>query len=552
MPGESSQRLEKRLQEILNLIQELPEWVCSHEEKENFRKRARSLESKIEELASSVLTIGLLGGTGVGKSTIINALAGEVISLASHRRPYTEEIILHAHEEIVIPSWILTSDVPSIVHRHASEKARNIIICDMPDFDSIELEHRKLVRNFLKNLDLLVWITSPEKYADEAFYDFLKETLGVKDPSNFYFVMNKIDLVTAGIEQLEYLAGSFMRYLSDNGIDNPRLFLISALEALQNEPSGIWNQWHIFEREIFRERELKEIREIKDSNLMRELEHLEQALGNAILICNDAVEHIRRIKREIHDFSPMWEVKGRRISETLFGKQAIEQVISSFYDRNCLKGAAFIIAQIFSKSGEENSILPIPESTIEPFVGLSDRLNRVLLFGSAKEPLVREISESYDPQQLWMNWRERALSVFEEERTRFKSKRSGFFVITQSVLYWGLVVVFVLSLGGARNIQERSFFGWFGDMVLRFFEKIFTLEGFGALLSLLILETVSGYLFFTLYRKNLQEESRRVIERLGERMVEIWKEVLIEIVERLNSMEEVYASWIERIPEKKR
>lgn len=545
----SLEKLEEKLNETLKFIDELPRWACPDEEKENLKKQAEHIRLKIKEFVSGVLTIGLLGGTGVGKSTITNALAGEIISSISHRRPHTSEIIIYVHEETVVPNTMLSLDLPLIIYRHKAKKAGSIIVCDVPDFDSIKKEHRKLVRQFLKLLDIVVWVTSPEKYADEAFYEFLQETIKEKAPANFYFVINKIDLLSGEIEKLEHLTLSFIKYLAENGVEQPKLFLISAIEILRNEPPRIWNQWHLFEREVFRERESKEIRHIKSSNLLWELEQIELALGKAIRACSDAAVHIRKLRQELSDFSELWNIEGKRISEGLFNKKTIEQLLSCLYEGSYLKGTAFIIAQlskISSKSGKEAFTLEIPESTKSPFISLSDRLNRLLLIRSVPEPLIREISEFYEPEYLWSLWKERLLLTLDKELNQFKKRKAGLFRTIQKLFYWGIVVVFVLSLGEFRYIHEKPLLMWIGDRLLRFFERIFTSEGLGALLSLIILEFFAGYYFFRSYRNSLQEEAQKVIERLGTIAMEIWKEILVEVANRLKSVEETYMSWAEQ------
>ena len=64
-----------------------------------------SLGRRMEEIRRAIaaadrpLRLAILGGTGVGKSTIINALAGSRISEESRRRPTTTDLVVYAHGE---------------------------------------------------------------------------------------------------------------------------------------------------------------------------------------------------------------------------------------------------------------------------------------------------------------------------------------------------------------------------------------------------------------------------------------------------------------------
>ena len=82
----------------------------------------------------------------MGKSTLLNALAGEEISTASARRPTTSEpvawIPIGKRGELAeLLAWLGVDRV----REHPAGDLGNVAILDLPDVDSIAAEHRAKV-----------------------------------------------------------------------------------------------------------------------------------------------------------------------------------------------------------------------------------------------------------------------------------------------------------------------------------------------------------------------------------------------------------------------
>ena len=193
----------------------------SGEKRRELLVTVRSAREKLESLGDNSLTVGILGGTGVGKSTLMNALAGQIIASTSHRRPHTDAVLLYRHREASLPDFFEKSELAWNEHIHDAGDIRHIVLCDLPDYDSIETAHRKTVHTFLDTLDVLLWVLSPEKYADGSFHDFLRFL--PKDRRNCYFVLNKADvffqdgLSPTGNEQLARVMEDLARHLKKAG-----------------------------------------------------------------------------------------------------------------------------------------------------------------------------------------------------------------------------------------------------------------------------------------------------------------------------------------------
>ncbi|MEW6266416.1 MAG: GTPase domain-containing protein [Thermodesulfobacteriota bacterium] len=198
---------------------------------EKLAGRARELAGLIIE-ADDRLVLGLVGGTGVGKSTLINALAGERISASTDLRPTTDRPVLYRHRE---NPFSLSSDEE--VHVHEAEPLKRVSLVDFPDFDSLDPRHRQILSRHFPSLDLLLWVVDPVKYADQAFFNWL--TLAPQARVNSLFVFNKLDELhgryaeQAGVVEAEIVRDFAVKLAAHAGRDNPEIMALSALRATE-------------------------------------------------------------------------------------------------------------------------------------------------------------------------------------------------------------------------------------------------------------------------------------------------------------------------------
>ena len=147
--------------------------------------------------------VGLIGGKEVGKSALVNALAGEKVTISSSHGPGTEMAIAYAHgsQESAVGA-LLERIVPGKfrVVRHQIADLRGLVLLDLPDIDSHYRDHLRTTRAVLRHLLFPVWVGSVEKYADQQPMRLLAQVAAGKVPENFVFCLNKGDQLEEGTE----------------------------------------------------------------------------------------------------------------------------------------------------------------------------------------------------------------------------------------------------------------------------------------------------------------------------------------------------------------
>lgn len=138
-------------------------------------------------------TIALAGCSGAGKSTLINALAGGTIAEASEIRPTTRQIKVYHHQAVAgggLPDELARQ---ATFVAHDRPELRHKVIVDTPDLDTFAVQHRAATRALLKAAGLVIYVFSPERYAEERAWSVIREEQRF---SHCLAVVNKADTVT--------------------------------------------------------------------------------------------------------------------------------------------------------------------------------------------------------------------------------------------------------------------------------------------------------------------------------------------------------------------
>lgn len=159
------------------------------------------------------LVVALFGGTGVGKSSLLNRLAGEAIARTGIERPTSLEVTAYLHETIALGQLPEVLPIERLrIARHRDSRRADLMWLDMPDIDSTAVDNRSLAMAWLPHIDLLVYVVSPERYRDDAGWRVLLER---RHRHGWLFVMNHWD------QGSEAQLGDLARILGEAGFSEP-------------------------------------------------------------------------------------------------------------------------------------------------------------------------------------------------------------------------------------------------------------------------------------------------------------------------------------------
>jgi energy-coupling factor transporter ATP-binding protein EcfA2 len=226
----SRQAVEAALERLLETINSPRALLLRPDDQDVLEQAVARARAQLLGTPEPVLMVALAGGTGVGKSTLINALAGAAIAETSPLRPTTTKLRVYHHCDVASGGLPVELAAEAVFVPHDHTPLRSKVIVDTPDLDSFATHHRAATRALLKAAGLVLYVFSPQNYRDERTWSVLHEE---KRFSACAAVLNKIDLVTPA--ELEEITADLRRAFARLGLPEIQIFRTVATAHVSRE-----------------------------------------------------------------------------------------------------------------------------------------------------------------------------------------------------------------------------------------------------------------------------------------------------------------------------
>jgi hypothetical protein len=226
------------LAEVDSLVERLTRWADGAPDWQPART-ARAIVHRLTERAAALrvrleapLVVATLGGTGTGKSALVNALLGAEVVRTGRQRPTTTRPTLICRKDITPEMLGIDPRSVELVQRDLPALA-NLVLIDCPDPDTTETPEAAgtnlaQLRNLLPHCDVLLVTTTQQKYRSARVAD---ELATAASGARLVFVQTHAD-------EDEDVRDDWRRVLAEQ-YTTGNVFLVDSLQAAADAQAGL-------------------------------------------------------------------------------------------------------------------------------------------------------------------------------------------------------------------------------------------------------------------------------------------------------------------------
>jgi hypothetical protein len=187
------------------------------------------------------MLVAILGGTGTGKSTLVNRLLGANLTATSFRRTFTSGAVAVSSDENDLPEhWlgiqhqvVSDVDIPArgqvdalAVVEEERELTKSVTLVDTPDLDGDQPTHHAQADRVFRWAQAVVFLVTPEKYQMTELLPYYRLARRYAIPA--LFVMNKAE--ESGVVE------DFTKQLAGRDWPDARIFVLARDDAAYEPP----------------------------------------------------------------------------------------------------------------------------------------------------------------------------------------------------------------------------------------------------------------------------------------------------------------------------
>lgn len=225
------------LTEVDELIAQMTAWseqATAWDPQRHCQALLKRLLNRVETLRirlEAPLLVATFGGTGTGKSALVNALVGQTCTPSGHERPTTTKPVLIAHPQTELESLNLPLEN---YHVKTIETPifRDIVLLDCPDPDTSDAatagSNLAQLQAVLPMCDVLIYTSTQQKYRSARVVDELGQAAS---GCRLLFVQTRADLDSD-------IRDDWQKHLAPH-YEVPEVFFVDSLRALSEQQQGL-------------------------------------------------------------------------------------------------------------------------------------------------------------------------------------------------------------------------------------------------------------------------------------------------------------------------